>query len=290
MTINRFLNGYVVFPASILILLLISGCKRFDKRPDQQALARIGDKYLYVSDIQDIFPNNLSENDSLLILNNFIDKWIKKQLLLQKAELNLTSEQKDVSKQLDEYRSSLLIFKYEQSLIKQKLDTIIHFDEIEQYYNENSSNFLLDNTIVKALFIKIPADAPNLKRLRQLYRSENEEHIQQLESYCYQYANKYDYFNDQWIPFSRIQMELPQEITNIERFLRYNKYIEQQDSIFRYYVYIKDFRAESEEAPLEYIENKIKTIILNKRKVQFVNEMENDIFNDAMRKGEFTIY
>jgi len=290
MTINRFLNGYVVFPASILILLLISGCKRFDKRPDQQALARIGDKYLYVSDIQDIFPNNLSENDSSLILNNFIDKWIKKQLLLQKAELNLTSEQKDVSKQLDEYRSSLLIFKYEQSLIKQKLDTIIHFDEIEQYYNENSSNFLLDNTIVKALFIKIPADAPNLERLRQLYRSENEEHIQQLESYCYQYANKYDYFNDQWIPFSRIQMELPQEITNIERFLRYNKYIEQQDSIFRYYVYIKDFRAESEEAPLEYIENKIKTIILNKRKVQFINEMENDIFNDAMRKGEFTIY
>jgi hypothetical protein len=290
MTINRFLNSYVVFSASILILLLISGCKHFEKHPAQQSLARVGDKYLYASDVQDIFPNNLSENDSLLILNNFIDKWIKKQLLLQKAELNLTNEQKDVSQQLDEYRSSLLIFKYEQSLIKQKLDTIIHPDEIEQYYHENSSNFLLVNTIVKALFIKIPADAPNLNRLRQLYRSENEEDIQQLESYCYQYANKYDYFNDQWIPFSRIQPELPQEITNLERFLRYNKYIEQQDSIFRYYVYVRDFRAESEEAPLEYIENKIKSIILNKRKVQFINEMENDIFNDAMRKGEFTIY
>lgn len=290
MTINRIVNGYVVFSTSILILLLISGCKHFDKHPAQQSLARVGDKYLYASDVQDIFPNNLSENDSLLILNNFIDKWIKKQLLLQKAELNLTSEQKNVSKQLDEYRSSLLIFKYEQSLIKQKLDTIIHPDEIEQYYNENSSNFLLDNTIVKALFIKIPADAPNLNRLRQLYRSENEEDIQQLESYCYQYANKYDYFNDQWIPFSRIQLELPQEINNLERFLRYNKYIEQQDSTFRHYVYIRDFHSESEEAPLEYIENKIKSIILNKRKVQFINEMENDIFNDAMRKGEFTIY
>jgi len=289
MTINRFLNGYVVFSTSILILL-ISGCKHFDTHPAQKSLARVGDKYLYASDVQDIFPNNLSENDSLLILNNFIDKWIKKQLLLQKAELNLTSEQKNVSKQLDEYRSSLLIFKYEQSLIKQKLDTIIHPDEIEQYYTENSSNFLLDNTIVKASFIKIPSDAPNLSRLRQLYRSENEEDIQQLESYCYQYATKYDYFNDQWIPFSRIQLELPQEITNLERFLRYNKYIEQQDSTYRYYIYVRDYRAGSEEAPLEYIENKIKSIILNKRKVQFINEMENDIFNDAMRKGEFTIY
>ncbi|KPK83478.1 MAG: hypothetical protein AMS27_12700 [Bacteroides sp. SM23_62_1] len=274
----------------VILIIGYSGCQKFEKRPAQQPLARVGEKYLYTSDVQDIFPNNLPENDSILILNNFVDKWIKKQLLLQKAELNLSDEQKDVSKQLDEYRSSLLIFKYEQSLIKQKLDTIIYPSEIEEYYAENSSNFLLDNTIVKALFIKLPADAPNLNRLRQLYRSEDEDDMQQLESYCYQYANKYDYFNDQWIPFSMIQSELPQEINNPDRFLVYNKYIEQQDSTYKYFVYLRDYRAVSEQAPIEYIENNIKSIILNKRKVQFLNDMENDIYNDAIKKGDFTIY
>jgi hypothetical protein len=286
---NQFIGRFVMIISSILVLSS-PGCHKFDKHPAQQPLARVGEKYLYPADVRDIFPSNLPENDSILIINNFIDKWIKKQLLLQKAELNLSDEQKDVSSQIDEYRSSLLIFKYEQSLIKQKLDTVIFPWEIEEYYTENSSNFLLDNTIVKALFIKLPSDAPNLNLLRQLYRSEDEEDIQQLESYCYQFANKYDFFDDNWIPFSRIQVELPQEISNPDRYLRYNKYFEQQDSIYRYFVYLRDFRATSEEAPLEYIKNNIKSIILNKRKVQFLNEMENDIYNDALKRGDFTVY
>ena len=121
---------------------------------------------------------------------------IKKQLLLQKAELNLTEEQKDVHNQIEEYRSSLLIFKYEQSLILQKLDTVITQTEIEEYYNENPSNFILDINLIKALYIKLPRKAPNVEALRQLYSSEKEDDIQQLESYCYQYATKYDFFDD----------------------------------------------------------------------------------------------
>ena len=79
----------------VILIIGYSGCQKFEKRPAQQPLARVGEKYLYTSDVQDIFPNNLPENDSILILNNFVDKWIKKQLLLQKAELNLSDEQKD---------------------------------------------------------------------------------------------------------------------------------------------------------------------------------------------------
>jgi len=273
-----------------IIFICLAGCSNLESRTNEQPLARVEDKYLYPSDIQYIFPSDLSGNDSLLILQNFVDKWIKKQLLLQKAELNLTDEQKDVTQQIDEYRSSLLIFKYEQSLIKQKLDTIISEQEVVEYYTENSTNFILVNNIVKAVFIKLPVDAPNLNRIRQLYRSDREEDIQQLESYCYQYADKYDYFEDQWISFESILEEIPQEIPNQERFLRYNPYIEQQDSTFRYFVYIRDYRLSSTEAPLEYVTERIKSIILNKRKVQFINDLENNIYNDALQKGSFDTY
>jgi hypothetical protein len=278
-------------PAIVIsILTIILGCTSLENKSNEEPLARVNDHYLYLSDVNDIFPSNLTVEDSLLIMKNFIDEWVKKHLLLDKAELNLTDDQKNVSRQVDDYRSSLLIFKYEQSLIKQKLDTIVTHEEIEKYYTENSSNFLLDHTIVKALFIKLPRDAPNLNRISQIYRSEQPGDIQQLEDYCYQYATKYDQFGEWWIPFERILQELPNPISNPERHLRYNNYIDQQDTTSRYLVYIKDYNIYSTEAPIEYVENNIRSIILNKRKVQFISDLENNVYNDALRKGDFEVY
>lgn len=291
---TRSKKGYCLLsgiPFMIIILLVISiGCQKFESRKAEKPLARVGQTYLYPSDVIGIYPASLSQNDSLLMLNNFIDKWIKKQLLLQKAELNLTEEQKDVHNQIEEYRSSLLIFKYEQSLILQKLDTVITQAEIEEYYNENPSNFILDMNLVKALFIKLPRNAPNVETLRRLYGSEKEEDIQQLENYCYQYAAKFDFFNDAWINFIRIQSELPQSVWAPERSLSWTKKIEQRDSVYHYFVYIRDYRLEGQTAPIDYVTDKISSIILNKRKVRFITEMENNIYSDGMAKGEFTIY
>lgn len=277
------------FPVLLLSVLNFS-CTKLEKRISEQPIARVQDKVLLPSDIVGIVPAGLSEKDSLLILTSFTEKWIKKQLILQKAELNLTEVQKDVSRQIEEYRSSLLIFKYEQNLIKQKLDTIIYPEEIENYYTENSSNFILDNIIVKALFIKLPYDAPNLERIRAIYRLEDEESVQQLESYCYQYAVKYDYFNENWIMLNNILQELPDAPENPEWRLKYYDYIEQQDSLYRYFVHIRYYRLDSEVAPLEYVEDNIRSIILNKRKLKFIQNLENNIYNDALNKGQFIIY
>jgi len=261
----------------IILLTVLVACTTLDNRNREKPLARAYEKNLYLSDIQDIFPENISLSDSVIILQNFVDKWVKKQLILQKAELNLTENQKDVTQQIDEYRSSLLIYKYEQNLIAQKLDTVISQEEVHTYFDENPSNFNLDNHIVKCLYIKLPIGAPNLYRIRQLYRSEREGDFQQLESYCYQYAVKYDYFNEEWVTFESITRELPNEVRNPERYLRYNRYIEQQDSLYRYLVNIREYHLAGTVAPLSYMETRIRTIILNKRKIKF-------------DKGEFTVY
>ncbi len=274
----------------LIILTGIASCTSLDNRNKEKPLAQVYERNLYFSVIHDIFPKNISPSDSILILQNYVDKWVKKQLILQKAELNLTEDQKDVRQQLDEYRSSLLIYKYEQSLVAQKLDTVISQAEVQAYYDENPSNFSLDGHIVKSLFVKLPVDAPNLYRIRQLYKSEREGDFQQLESYCYQYAIKYDYFNDDWVPFESIVRELPNEIRSPERFLRYNRYIEQQDSLYRYLVNLREYHLSGTVAPLPYVQAKIRTIILNKRKVRFINVLENNIYMDALNKGDFTIY
>ncbi len=283
------LNGRFLLAGLLLITHALS-CTKLETRTREKSLAHVFENNLYPSDIRDIFPNNVSPEDSIMIQQNYVDKWVKKQLILQKAELNLTEEQKDVRLQIEEYRSSLLIYKYEQNLILQKLDTLISDEEIETYYLENPSNFNLDRHIVKALFLKLPIDAPEIWRVRQMSRSEKEEDFREMESYCYQHGAKYDYFDDNWTPFSTITRALPNEIRTPESFLRWNRYIEQQDSAFRYMVNLKEYSLAGTVAPLPYVEQKIRSIILNKRKVQFVRDLENNIYKDALNKGSFTIY
>lgn len=277
----------------LILIILISGisfgCKR-KERIDEKPVAKVFDKYLYPSNLKDIIPANISPSDSSILVNDYIDKWIRKQLLLRRAELSLTDEEKNVDIQLENYRTSLLIFKYEQSLIKQKLDTIISFEEIEKYHSDNPANFLLNNNIVKAIFLMVPRDAPNLRDLRRWYRNDTDDNLKKLEAYAFQYAEIYDYFNDDWIEFSEIEKNLPVRIDNPQNLLKYRKYYEVRDSSYYYLLNIKDYKLLGSVAPLSYVIQDIRTIIMNKRKIQLVQRLESNIYNDALNRGYFTIY
>ena len=257
---------------------------------DEKPVVKVFDKYLYPSNLKDIIPVNISPSDSSILVNDYIDKWIRKQLLLRRAELNLTDEEKNVDKQLENYRTSLLIFKYEQSLIKQKLDTIISLDEIEKYYSDNPANFLLNNNIVKAIFLMVPRDAPDLRDLRRWYRNDTDDNLKKLEAYAFQYAEMYDYFNDDWVDFSEIEKNLPVRIDNPQNLLKYRKFYEVRDSTYFYFLNIKDYRLLGSVAPLSYVIQDIRTIIMNKRKIQLIKRLESNIYNDALNRGYFTIY
>lgn len=281
------MKNFVIFN----LLLVIFSCSTYHSNNGGDPIATVGDKYLYLSDIPDFFSYELSAKDSAIIAKKYIQKWIKKQLILQKAELNLTvAKQREVNKQLEETRASLIIYQYEQEMIKQKLDTIVTENEIEAFYRENPSNFILKQNIVKALYVKLSIDAPNLNKVKQWYKSNNDEDLTQLESYCYQYAEKFDYFNEEWLYFDKLLKELPVIIPDQERFLNRNNYIETQDSLYHYFVHIRDQTLKGAVSPVEFVQNDIKTIILTNRKIEFLKELENNIYNDALNRNEFEIY
>ncbi|MFO7655514.1 MAG: peptidyl-prolyl cis-trans isomerase [Bacteroidales bacterium] len=274
----------------VLAVMAASGCKHSKNTPAESPVVRVFDKYLYPGDLDNVIPDNISKSDSTILANDYIDKWVRKQLLLRRAELNLTEDEKNVDEQLENYRSSLLIFKYEQSLIKQKLDTIIDISEIKNYYNDYPANFLLNENLVKALFIKVPKTAPNIWELRLWYRSENEEYLKNLEAYTFKYAEKYEYYNDDWVNFAEIEKDLPHRIDNPQNLLKYRKNYEVKDSSHYYFLNLKDYRLVGSVAPLSYVMEDIRTIIMNKRKIQLINRLESNIYNDALNKDYFTIY
>ena len=139
--------------------------------------------------------------------------------LLQKAEDNLSPELKDeIAKQLEETRSNLVIYQYQRQMILEKLDTVLTDAELENYYAANENSFILTSNIVKALFIKLPLETPDINKIKLLARSNDQNDLQQLESYCYQFAEKFDDFNEEWVPMDRLSVELQQNIEKRGKF------------------------------------------------------------------------
>jgi hypothetical protein len=269
------------------LVLLVCSCHFLKRKTKEVPLAKVYDEYLYASDLKGIVPPNTQQADSLAIVKNYVESWVKKQLILQRAELNLSDEDKDVQKQIDEYRSSLLIFKYQQQLTKQKLDTLVTSQEIENYFKENAANFLLNDIIVRGLFVKLPVNAPKLNDFSTWLAEDN---LEKLQNYCYQYAKKYDYFNDQWVSFSVIQAEMPLRVEDPEVYLKNNKLLTTNDNQFHYFFRIKEIHFRGEASPFAYVKDRVKDIILSKRKIKFIHDLENNLYNDELDHGNVKIY
>jgi len=278
--------------AFLMLLLIATFMASCNRKPQDKKIpvAKVYDKYLYLSDIQHIFPEKVTKDDSIALAKSYITTWIKTQLIVNKAELNLPAEQLDINQQIDAYRSSLLIYKYEDQMIKEKLDTTVTDEEMEAYFNQNTASFVLEENVVKALYIKVPKTAPDINNVKTWYKSEEHEDIKKLDSYCYNYAAKYDYFKDNWVNFENILRGLPKQIDNEDEFLKKNRYIEQEDKDFYYFVYIKEHNSKGAIPPFIVVKSKIKDIIFNKRKIKFLSDLENKIFNDAQDHSNFAIY
>jgi hypothetical protein len=275
----------------LILIILLTACKNRTDQIKRVAVARVGDFVLYYDEIPKLLQKGSTPEDSTAFVQNYINKWAKKELIFLKAEQNLSPEFKnEIEKQMEETRTNLVIYQYQRQMMLEKLDTTITDDEIESYYATNEKNFNLNSNIVKALFIKLPVETPGLDKIRLWARSNDQKDMQQLETYCYQFAEKFDDFNEDWVTMDRLSIELPQDIINQEDFLRRYTWFETSDSSSVYMISIKDYRQRYSLAPFDYVRNDIKSIILNSRRFEFLQSLENGIYNEALKENTFKLY
>ena len=283
----RFKIKYL-FPNCLIALFLFSCTPK--NGDNDYAVAKVGDKYLYFSEMSDIFPKDCSGADSIALAKLYVDHWIKTRLLLKRAELNLSKEQSNISREIETYRTSLLIYKYENWLLQEKLDTVVHNSEIQTYYDANMANFPAEEYAVKAVYVKLPANAPALWNVRRWLTSESEKDMQDLTDYCRNNAVQFNFFDDEWVKWAIIEKELPQKEAATKQLTQNNNLIEQRDNEFVYYVRIREKRAPDDTAPLAFVKDRVKNIIINKRKLKYISELEQNIYNEALTKNQFEIY
>ena len=274
----------------IFILIFLTSCSYFFNRKSERVIARAYDDYLYESDLKGVIPSGTAPEDSTILARNFIDTWIRQKLLTRQAENNLPAEQLDFSNQLESYKNSLTIFEYEHELVNQKLDTIVSEEEIETYYTNNQKNFLLKENIVQMQYVKVPIKSKNVRQFKDLLYSGASEDKTRLSELAEKYAA--DYFLDEqdWLLFNEVLAQIPIKTYNQEEYLKNHQNLEVQDSLYYYFVRFRDFRIKENISPLSFEKDRIRNIILNKRKMELINKMHQDVYDNALKKNDFEIY
>ena len=275
------------------MLILFGACKRKEETTADQnrkVIARANTAYLYEDEMKDIVPFGTSTKDSLELIKKYIDNWVHETLVIQKAESNLSEDKKNVEKQLQDYRNSLITFAYEKELVNQKLDTVVTQNEIEEYYNNNKANFELRDNIIKVIYIKVNKTAPEMKKVKNWYKSDEPKDKEQLASYCHQFAANFYLDDNSWLFFDDLLKEIPIQTYNKELFLQNNRLVEVSDSLYNYFVNIKGFKIRNSLSPISFETENIKNIILNKRKLQLIAKMKEDVYNDAVNNNKIEIF
>jgi uncharacterized protein YeeX (DUF496 family) len=269
----------------------VTGCINNSKSTERIPVAEVGKVVLHYDELPQLIRSGMSHEDSIAIIQNYVNRWAKRELLLQRAENNLPQETRnEIASQLEETRANLVIYHYQRQMMLEKMDTVLSDAELENYYAANEKSFILNSNIIKALFIKLPAETPDIERIKTLARSNDQNDLQTLERICYQFAEKFDDFNEDWVLMDRLSLELPQDIQNAENFLRRTTFYESADSLSLYLVSIRDYRLRSTLAPFEFVKDDIKRIIINSRRFEFIQSLENAIYNEALKEKSFKIY
>lgn len=285
-TITVHLRASVVQIVVFIFMLVAVSCSRTKSNSEEIAVARAYDKVLHKPDIEEVAKGAESKDDSTMKVNAFIEQWVRQQVLLYKAEQILDEEKKDVEKQLEEYRKSLLIFNYEREYVNSHLDTSVSESEIKEFYDSHQDDFILKDNIVKVNYLILDKNSRKLDKVRTWFRSDNERDQKQLHEYTLQYAINSFFDNDAWLPFDELLKQIPIKTYDKEEYLRNNRFIETQDSSYLYLVNIKGFKIKDSTSPLGFETENIRTMILNKRKLKLIEEMEKSIYDEALKKGD----
>lgn len=275
---------------SLILAMFFSTCQGKKTEDKGEVVVSVYGKKLYKTDLENIVYEGISYHDSVVRAKVYIDKWVRNQLLIRQAENNLTPEQLDFSKRLEEYRNSLVINKYETELINQNLDTEVTEDQIYEYYNKNGAEFRMNRDIVQIASVSLPNDSKKKWVFTKLFRDYDTLMVDSLTSLSNQYAISYDFNIKEWRNFDEVIDTYDLKVKDNKSFLNEKKFFVVNDDETYTLVKICDYRLVGDESPCEMEIDRIKYIILSNRKKELLENLYNDLQTKAIQDKAFDVF
>ncbi|MEP1034534.1 peptidyl-prolyl cis-trans isomerase [Ekhidna sp.] len=276
----------------IFNILLFSSCQYFQPKEEisEPVIARVGDKTLVASNLYGLIPVNLTSTDSAIFVEKFVLDWVKKQLMITKAEEAIDFNEARIQQKVLDYQYALMVHELEKKHIIANLNEDVSETEIKEYYQQKAENFVLRQNLAKCIYFKIPSKAPNVWRFRRNLKNYPQD-TTQIWEYANEHAIKAFVEDSVWVKFDEVLLETPlKEVNDKIAFLKANSSIEVSDEDFIYFLKIFEYKVVGEIAPLEFIKESIADIIINKRKIALKKELEKKIYEEAEQTNAFEIY
>ncbi|MFC0605564.1 peptidyl-prolyl cis-trans isomerase [Winogradskyella pulchriflava] len=254
-------------------------------------IARVNESYLYKEDIKDVVPAGASKEDSTLMVNAYINRWARQLLLMEGALLNLSeAKQKEFSKLVEQYKNDLYTKVYLDALVKKNIDTVVHLNEAKVFYEANKESFKLNDDLLQFRYVSLPLNPIDLDTIKNRFKRFEPKDKRYLDSISVQFKS-YSLNDSLWVKFSQVANKIPVvNLENKKQLLKKTNFLQLKDSLNLYLMQVNDVRSQNDYAPLEYVMPSIRQIVINKRKLELIKQLENDITKDAIKNNQFQIY
>jgi len=291
------LKKAVRYGVFLFVLAAFAGCELIQRKKAGTSettaapLARVNTTYLFPDDLKGLIPTPLSPADSASRVNAYVDNWIRKQLIIDRALRTITVDEADLKRKMLDYRYSLIAHQYQNYYLQRNLTDNITPAEIEKYYLDHPGNFILKRNIVQATFVKVPKTAPRIDRLKALIQSGKEKDQAELKSYCLSFSSSYHLNDSTWMEFDQLVVQSPlAEIPNKVQFLKSYRFYETADEQVHYFLKIENYRISDNLSPLEFVKEDIRNILLNTRKVGLIRQLEQEVYEDGKQQKLFEVF
>ena len=272
--------------AFCLALLCFSSCNLFRRDLKEGAVVQVGNYYLYQSDIDAVTRGAATPEDSARYADLFIRRWATDILQYQEGKNHSTPE---IEALVEDYRRSLYVAEYERHIVEKRMPKTVTDAEADTFYVHHPERFILQENILQGALVVIPLDAPSQPELKKrLTDLADEENLEYIEKYAYQYASGYELFTGQWRTGNQILMRMPSN--KWQKSLAAGKQYAEQDSTSLYLLQVTDCRLAGEAMPVEYARETINKMILSERRVTFLQEQRRELYDDAVRFGKVNIH
>lgn len=270
-------------------ILFCASCAPQDssKELTSEVVARINELVLYRSDLEKIVRDN-NNGDSVVIAQRYIDHWLKRQLVLQVAQMNLTPEEKNVEDRVKDYRESLLINQYKQKYIEENLQREVTMEDIQNYITAFSDNFKLQEPLYRFYFAKIISK--NKTDVWTLYSKFKSEEIDLTEKMSLDNTTFFTIYNEDWYVKKDILNLLPEDFDEKKLNLEGSKVFMITDKTKTYIIKPIEIKKEGDISPPEFVYEQVKKIILHKRKIELAKKLDLEIYEDAKKNNRFQLY
>ena len=271
----------------LLVLTLLVGCDRLDIKRLQGVVAECNGESLLATEIEAL-TLGLSAEDSAQVAEQYVHQWAINLLMKDVIRGN---QNKEIERLVAEYRRSLYQHEWEQHLVARRMSQHVEDSVVLAYYEANKHHFVLRETILRGVLLVVPNGAPSMDQLkRYIVEPQDEEDIEWVEKYAYQYASGYELFLDEWKTANQILLRMPFEEDNLQKQLKQQRQITMQDSLNSYILQVVDVYVKGEQMPIDYARKEIEKIILSQRQVDFIESERENLYNNAIQSGKLKRY